>query len=299
LVLVVVGVGISFIPNVLAIVITPDLVLIGFLPPLLYAAAIRTSLVDFRANRRAIGLLSVGLVAFSTITIGLVSWWVVPGISLAAAFAAAEAAPVMVTIGISPTEPATGFGYIHAGQPMGDSLEVLEFVEKPPLETAQKYLASGGYYWNLAMFCWRAATFVDELRRVAPAHYEGLQAVREGRGQYADLPNQAVDYAVMEKTDRLTLIPATFGWRDVGSWSELLQMRDQDGAGNSVDGDAALIETSGSLISAPGKLVAVIGVADLVVIDTDEALLVVPRSRVQEVKQLVELLRATGRTKYL
>ncbi|MDQ6691505.1 MAG: sugar phosphate nucleotidyltransferase, partial [Candidatus Dormibacteraeota bacterium] len=215
------------------------------------------------------------------------------------AIAAAQDGSRLLTIGLTPTEPATGFGYIHAGKVAGDVLEVLEFVEKPSVEVAQRYLAAGGYYWNLAMFCWRASTFLQELRSVAPGHHDGLLAVREGRADYADLPNQTVDYAVMEKTERLFLIPATFGWRDVGSWAELAGLRSRDEAGNSVDGDAALIDTAGSLISAPGKLVAAIGVQDLVVVDTEDALLIVPKSRVQDVKQLVELLRASGRTKYL
>ncbi len=215
------------------------------------------------------------------------------------AIAAAQPGEELVTIGLTPTQAATGFGYIEVGERRGDLFDVVRFVEKPSEEVARGYLASGRHYWNLAMFCWRAATFIEELRELAPVLHDGLVAFREGRGDYAALPNEAVDYAVMEKTGRLLLVPATFGWRDVGSWSEVLEMRSRDGSGNSVDGDAALLETTGSLISAPGKLVAAIGVEDLIVIDTDDVLLILPKTRAQDVKRIVELLRASGRTRYL
>lgn len=219
--------------------------------------------------------------------------------SIQRAITTAQDGGSLVTVGLQPTYPATGFGYIRAGDRRGEAFEVLEFVEKPSLERAREYLASPGYYWNLAMFSWRAATFLEELRRVAPAHHEGLLAVRRGETDYAALPIEAVDYAVMEKTANLLLVPATFGWRDVGSWSELLEMRARDGSGNAVEAEAVMIDTTGSLISAPGKLVAAIGVEDLIVIDTDDALLILPRRRAQEVKQVVELLRARGLNRYL
>jgi mannose-1-phosphate guanylyltransferase len=205
----------------------------------------------------------------------------------------------LVTIGLQPTYAATGFGYIRVGEREGEAYPVEEFVEKPTLVRAQEYLASGRYYWNLSMFAWRAAIFLDELERVAPRHYLGLLEVRAGTASYADLPNEAVDYAVLERTDRLRLVPGTFDWLDVGSWAELLEMLPGDENGNSIDGESAVIDTTGSLLSAPGKLVAAIGIEDLIVIDTDQALLVLPRSRAQDVKKIVEMLRRTGRTGYL
>jgi len=144
-----------------------------------------------------------------------------------------------------------------------------------------------------------ASAFLDELERVAPRNYEGLLGVRAGTGSYADLPNEAVDYAVLERTDRLYLVPGTFDWLDVGSWAELLEMLPGDENGNSIDGESAVIDTHGSLLSAPGKLVAAIGIEDLIVIDTAQALLVLPRSRAQDVKKIVEMLRRTGKTGYL
>jgi len=219
--------------------------------------------------------------------------------SIRRAIAVAEESGRLVTIGLQPLYPATGFGYIKVGGPAGEAYMVDSFEEKPTLARAEEYLAAGGYYWNLAMFSWRVGAFLDELQRWAPAHHAGLEAVRAGRRQYAELTNEAVDYAVMEKTDRLLLVPATFEWLDVGSWAELLEVRPTDGEGNSIDGESALIDTEGSLISAPGKLVAAIGLRNMIVIDTEQALLILPRSRAQDVKKIVELLRKSGKTGYL
>jgi len=174
-----------------------------------------------------------------------------------------------------------------------------EFVEKPTLVRAKEYLASGRYYWNLSMFAWRAGAFLAELEEVAPRHHAGLLQVRAGELPYAELPNEAVDYAVLERTDRLYLVPGTFEWLDVGSWAELLDLLPGDENGNSIDGESAVIDTHGSLISAPGKLIAAIGIEDLIVVDTDQALLILPRSRAQDVKKIVEMLRRTGKTGYL
>jgi mannose-1-phosphate guanylyltransferase len=219
--------------------------------------------------------------------------------SINLAIRTAQTGDRLVTIGLQPTYAATGFGYIRVAEREGEAYPVAEFVEKPTLVRAEEYLASGRYYWNLSMFAWRASAFLDELERVAPTHYEGLLGVRAGTASYADLPNVAVDYAVLERTDRLYLVPGTFDWLDVGSWAELLEMLPGDENGNSIDGESAVIDTRGSLLSAPGKLVAAIGIEDLIVIDTDQALLVLPRSRAQDVKKIVELLRRTGKTGYL
>lgn len=202
----------------------------------------------------------------------------------------------LVTIGLRPTYPATGFGYIRVGgAEEAGALVVEEFVEKPTLRHAEEYLASGRYFWNLAMFTWRAADFLRELEAHAPEHHRGLA----GGLDYADLPNEAVDYAVMERTKNLLLVPASFTWLDVGSWSELQELLPNDQQGNTIHGEAALIDTRGSFLSAPGKVVAALGVEDLIVIDTEQALLVLPKRRAQEVKRLVEMLKASGRTRYL
>jgi mannose-1-phosphate guanylyltransferase/mannose-6-phosphate isomerase len=215
----------------------------------------------------------------------------------------------LVTIGLKPTHPATGFGYIEASEKATPgALRVERFVEKPNLERATEYLRSGRFYWNLAMFSWRADVFLEELERHGPVHYEGLKRVVRARAAgdderaarlYGRLPVAAVDYTVMEKTDRLLLVPATFKWIDVGSWEELADLLPKDRLGNVVEGDTLLIDTESSLISSPDRLVAAIGVRDLVVIDTPDALLICPKSRSQEVKKLVEALGRSGRIHYL
>jgi mannose-1-phosphate guanylyltransferase len=203
--------------------------------------------------------------------------------SIRRAIGIAEESGRLVTIGLQPLYPATGFGYIKVGERSEEAYAVERFEEKPTLARAEEYLAAGGYYWNLAMFSWRVRVFLAELKRWAPIHHSGLEEVRAGRRLYGDLPNEAVDYAVMEKTDRLLLVPATFEWLDVGSWAELLEVR----------------PTQGSLISAPGKLVAAIGLRDMIVVDTEQAILILPRSRAQDVKKIVEMLRKSGKHGYL
>jgi mannose-1-phosphate guanylyltransferase len=210
----------------------------------------------------------------------------------------------LVTVGLTPYYPATGFGYIrtdgeaHFGRTTG--LKVAEFIEKPAFERALSFVDSGAYYWNLAIFCWRVETLVAELRRHSPVHHAGLRDVMASRlagddesaaTQYAALPSDAIDYAVMEKTDRLLLIPARFHWIDVGSWSELHSILPKDLAGNSVVGDHIFIDSESSLFDVPGKFVAAIGVKDLVVVESGNALLICQKSRTQEVKRLVEHLR--------
>jgi mannose-1-phosphate guanylyltransferase len=210
----------------------------------------------------------------------------------------------LVTIGLRPRYAATGFGYIEAGDEVrvGEETarEVRRFVEKPDAVTAQRYLDGGRHFWNLNLFCWRCAAFVEELRRHGPEHYAGLAATMAARRAgdeaaaaraYEALPVDAVDYTVMEKTSRLLLVEAGFGWVDVGSWSELADLLHQDDDGNVVDGESVLIGTTNSFISVPDKLVAVIGMSDLVVVDTEDALLVCPKSRAQDVKKVVDILR--------
>jgi len=218
----------------------------------------------------------------------------------------------LVTIGLRPRYAGTGFGYIEGGAKTSvageTAREVLRFVEKPDAATARRYVEDGRHFWNLNLFCWRCDVFVEELRRHGPIHYQGLveALARRGAGDeagaaeiYAGLPVEAVDHTVLEKTDQLLLVSADFEWADVGSWSELADLLRQDEAGNVVEGVPVLIDTSNSFISVPDKLVAVIGVSDLVVVDTEDALLVCPKSRAQDVKRVVEILGRTGKTQYL
>jgi mannose-1-phosphate guanylyltransferase len=226
-----------------------------------------------------------------------------------AAVTAAAENDCLVAIGLKPSFPSTGLGYIHAPRrgPSG-TFRVKRFIEKPDLATARKFLKAGGYYWNLAWFCWRLPVFVAELQRHAGRHVAGLRRVLEARragdeasaaATYGRLPVEVIDRSVMEKTDRLLAVPAAFDWADIGNWAELGDRVRADARGNSVEGESVLIDTRGSLVFGDRRLVAAIGLEDMILVDTHDALLIVPRSRAQDVKLVVEALRRSGKTKYL
>jgi mannose-1-phosphate guanylyltransferase/mannose-6-phosphate isomerase len=215
----------------------------------------------------------------------------------------------LVAIGLEPTFPSTGLGYIHAPKQRPDGTRrVVRFTEKPDLRTAQRFIRAGGYYWNLAWYAWRVDVFLEELKRHAPRHLTGLQKVFDARqshdeqsaaASYRRLPVEVVDRSVMEKTDRLVLVPADFEWADIGSWAELGARIREDVHGNSVEGEAVLVDTTGSLIFGERRLVAAIGLEDMIIVDTEDALLVCPRARAQDVRKVVEALRRARKTRYL
>lgn len=225
------------------------------------------------------------------------------------AIAAATATDTLVTVGLKPTFPSTGLGYIHApGRTRTGTLKVRRFIEKPSLASARRFLREGGYYWNLAWFAWRLDVFIDELARHAPSHLAGLRKVLAARSAgdeseaarlYNRLRVEVIDRSVMEKTDRLLLVPATFDWADIGNWAELGDRVHADSRGNSVEGEAVLIDTTGSLVFGDRRLVAGIGLEDMIIVDTEDALLVVPRSRAQDVRKVVEALKRARKTRYL
>jgi mannose-1-phosphate guanylyltransferase len=214
-----------------------------------------------------------------------------------------------VTVGLKPTFPSTGLGYIHApGRKKDGTLRVRRFIEKPNLANARRFLREGGYYWNLAWFSWRVEVFLEELQRYAPRHLTGLRKMMAARDAgddaqaaalYRRLPVEVVDRSVMEKTDRLVLVPAAFDWVDIGNWAELGDRVHADDHGNSVEGEAVLIDTNGSLIFGDRRLVAAIGLEDMIIVDTEDALLVCPRSRAQDVRRVVEQLKRSRKTRYL
>jgi len=226
-----------------------------------------------------------------------------------AAVRAATNTKGLVLFGLKPTFPSTGLGYIHAPRrgPAG-TLRVERFTEKPDLQTASRFIKTGGYYWNLAWFAWRVDVFLEELSKYAPRHLSGLRKVMEARragdevaaaALYKRLPNEVIDRSVLEKTDKLLLVPAAFDWADIGSWAELGDRVRADARGNSVDGEAVLIDTSGSLVFGDRRLVAAIGLKDMIIVDTEDALLVCPRSRAQDVRKVVEALKRSRKTRYL
>jgi mannose-1-phosphate guanylyltransferase/mannose-6-phosphate isomerase len=222
---------------------------------------------------------------------------------------AADTKGSLVTVGLKPTFPSIGLGYIHAPGRMTDgTLRVRRFIEKPDLASARRYLRAGGYYWNLAWFSWRLEVFIEELALHAPRHLAGLrkvvaaQAAGDDSGAarlYGRLPVEVVDRSVMEKTDRLLLVPADFDWVDIGNWAELGDRVHADDRGNSVEGESVLIDTKGSLILGDRRLIAAIGLEDMIIIDSEDALLVCPRSRAQDVRKVVEALKRARKTRYL
>ena len=213
----------------------------------------------------------------------------------------------LVTFGIVPTAPETGYGYLKVGDSLGDNaFAVAAFVEKPDLNTAEVYLASGDYLWNSGMFAFKAGVFLNELQKFNPkmlqicrdalaAAKADLDFVRLDKEIFADCPSDSIDYAVMEKTDAAVVIPMDAGWNDVGSWSALWQVTGKDESANAIKGDVLTVDTKNSFIHSCNKLVAVIGVTDLVVVETDDAVMVVAKDRVQDVKAIVDRLKADNR----
>ncbi|QPK63682.1 mannose-1-phosphate guanylyltransferase/mannose-6-phosphate isomerase [Methylomonas sp. LL1] len=214
---------------------------------------------------------------------------------------------LLVTFGIVATQPETGYGYIKAGgTSMGSAFDVAAFVEKPDLATAQGYLENGGYFWNSGMFAFKAGCFLRELEKFNPEMLDvcrralaeaktDLDFVRLDKAIFSTCPSDSIDYAVMEKTDKAAVIPLDAGWNDVGSWSALWDVTSKDEAGNAIKGDVLSIDTVNSFIHSSNKLVAVIGVKDLVVVETDDAVMVAAKDRVQDVKVIVDRLKALKR----
>ncbi|HEX6510288.1 MAG TPA: sugar phosphate nucleotidyltransferase [Chloroflexota bacterium] len=216
----------------------------------------------------------------------------------------------VVDIGVPPSHPETGYGYIELGRELErrDGLvahEVERFVEKPSLEKAQEYVRAGNYIWNSGMFVWRATEYLRALEEYLPDTYTRLEApFRSGSWDelseaYARIDDISVDYAIMERTSDVVAVPVDFGWRDIGDWSALYDMMDHDENGNAFGGPHAYLDTENCLLFAPNKLIATIGLRDLVVVDTDDVILIMPRSRSQEVKTLLERIEETGQDSYL
>ena len=216
------------------------------------------------------------------------------------ALARADSARTLLTFGIKPDRPTTGFGYIKKGAETTDGVHrVSGFREKPDRATAERYLAEGDYRWNSGMFAWRADVFMGEVRRHLPDLHEGLTRIADEPASLVEvfpgMPSISVDYGVMEKTDLSEVVAADFGWNDVGSLESLAALTPADGSGNHARCDLLAIDSHGLIAVAPtDHLVAALGVEDLVIVVTEEATLVCPRDRVEEVKDLVVRLRPAG-----
>ncbi|PWK38313.1 mannose-1-phosphate guanylyltransferase/mannose-6-phosphate isomerase [Cupriavidus plantarum] len=210
----------------------------------------------------------------------------------------------LVTLGIQPEGPETGYGYIEA-----DGAKVLRFVEKPSLEKATEYCASGRYFWNAGIFCFRAGTVLSQLAQHAPEVLDAVRACMAAskvlRGDrtvqrtldphaFEQAPNISIDYALMEKSSDVGVVPCEIGWSDVGSWSAISDMTDADACGNKVEGEALLHDAANCYVRSEDRLVSLVGTSDLIVVDTADALLVADKSRAQEVKEIVRQLNAQG-----
>lgn len=230
--------------------------------------------------------------------------------TLQAAVDAACETDALVTIGIRPTFPSTGYGYIKSEAVEGkDYRRVEEFVEKPDEETAKRYLESGLYAWNSGMFIWKASTILSYYKKLLPDIYECLFRLAEGFGTpdeekilweiYPKIPKISVDYGIMERADRVLMLSGDFGWSDVGGWDAMDALHEPDENGNLAVGKTLLLDSRNCTAYAVDKLIAAVGVSDLIIVQAKDAVLVCPRAQAQRVKEIVESLSESGEKEYL
>jgi len=220
----------------------------------------------------------------------------------------------LITFGIPPNFPSTGYGYIRFEKETGRTVagenffEVQEFKEKPDAATAQDFMEAGNYFWNSGMFIWQARIFAQKLKECAPdlyVHWQNiLDAIRSGNlghiaELYPEMPSTSIDYALMEKAQGVLMGEGSFGWSDVGAWSSLAPFWDRDDKGNAVRGDSLILDSHNNLVYNPKKLTALVGVKDLVVVETEDALLICPKDQDQKVKEIVTALKQKQKKKYL
>ncbi|MFH1197602.1 MAG: mannose-1-phosphate guanylyltransferase [bacterium] len=209
----------------------------------------------------------------------------------------------LMTIGISPNRPETGYGYIQLGDEIDNKqiYPVLTFAEKPNKETAEMFMASGDFLWNSGIFIWRVDVILEELKKHMPDHFEGFVKIKDSLGTgefektltqvYGQLRNVSIDYGIMEKSDRVFVTKGTFLWSDVGSWEAVYELSEKDSTGNAVIGDVYTRNSNNSYIFSPKKFTAIIGLDNIIVVDTREALLICNRADAQKVKEVVDFLK--------
>ena len=223
----------------------------------------------------------------------------------------AESGANLVTLGITPNYPETGYGYIkyNKDSKSGDAFEVEAFVEKPDLDTAKKYLAAGDYLWNSGMFVWKVSTILDCFRKFMPSTYDGLMKIKAAVGtpdedavlqeQFPTLESQSVDYGIMEKAENIFILPGIFGWDDVGSWLAVGRIKKNDENGNVIGGNVVAVNTQNCVIEGSEKLIATVGLRDMVVVDTEDAILISTKENAGEIKQVLAKLREQNKNQYL
>lgn len=215
----------------------------------------------------------------------------------------------LVTFGIVPQQPHTGYGYIKSGERLQHGFKVAEFVEKPALTTAKEYVDSGNYYWNSGMFMFKASRYLEELGRYAPdilnvckraidTECNDLDFIRIDPEIFNGCKDDSIDYAVMEHTDSAVVVPLDAGWSDVGSWTTLWETGDKDEQGNVTTGDIILENTTNSYVNSEGRLIAVVGLDDVIVVETKDAVLVASKDKAQNIKNVVNTLKAEKRPEF-
>ena len=217
----------------------------------------------------------------------------------------------LVTIGIAPDYPETGYGYIKfkGDACIGTAFEVDCFVEKPTLELAKEYLAGDEYLWNSGMFLWKISTILERFKRLLPDTYEGLMDIQNAIGTSAEkevldrifptFPSISIDYGIMEKSENIYTIPGTFGWDDVGSWLAIERIKKSNENGNIIAGNVLSISTENCIIEGSDKLIATIGLEGLVIVDTEDAILIRDKTKTADIKKVLETLRICNRDEYL
>ena len=222
----------------------------------------------------------------------------------------AEQEQNLVTIGITPTYPETGYGYIKfdSREMKGRAYMVERFVEKPSLEVAKEYLASEEYLWNSGMFVWKVSSILDNLQRFMPEIYQGLRLIQCAIGtemeesvleeEFQQFTSLSIDYGIMEKADHIYTIPGTFGWDDVGSWLAVERIKKSNEVGNVVSGDIITVDTHNCIIQGDKKLIAAVGLEDLVIVDTQDATLICAKNSTADIKKVLENLKICNRDEY-
>ena len=217
----------------------------------------------------------------------------------------------LITLGITPTYPETGYGYIRYQSGNGrDGVYPVEcFVEKPDLDTAESYLKSGNYLWNSGMFIWKASSILHSIKKYMPELYQGLQPIAQAYGteefdsvlneKFPGLPSESIDFGVMEKANHIFTIPGDFGWDDVGSWLALERINPTDENHNMFDGNVLSIDSHNCTVAGNGRMIAMLGVEDLVIVDTADALLICKKDQTQEIKKILAELKAEQKSDLL
>lgn len=231
--------------------------------------------------------------------------------SLKAACNLAEQNTNLVTIGITPDYPETGYGYIkfNPEKSVGQAFAVDRFVEKPNLEVAKEYLATEEYLWNSGMFVWKISSILTNMEKWMSKTYSGLLRINEAIGtndenivlekEFYDFDSQSIDYGIMEKSKDIYTVPGTFGWDDVGSWLAIERIRKSNEYGNVVSGNVITIDSKNSIIDGNSKLIATVGIEDLIIVDTDDATLICKKDSSKDIKKVLENLKICNRTEYL